>query len=49
MMRYINTKTQAVVETACEIKGGDWVKAEEQPKKTTKTASKKTREKGDER
>lgn len=43
-MKYLNVKTQAVVETACELKGGDWVKVEEQPK-DTKTAVKKTRKK----
>ena len=42
-MKYINTKTQAVIETACEIKGGNWVKVESgqptekaEPKKTTR-------------
>lgn len=31
-MKYLNTKTQAVIETACELKGGNWVKANKQPK-----------------
>lgn len=31
-MKYINTKTQAVIETACVIKGGNWVPADKQPK-----------------
>ncbi len=38
-MKYINTKTQAVIETACVLSGGYWKKVEyEQPKKTTKTS-----------
>lgn len=42
-MKYRNTKTQAVVETACEIRGGYWVKVEEnQPKADTKNPVKKT-------
>lgn len=42
-MQYINLKTQAVIETACEVKGGDWVKVESnQPRTETKTAVKKT-------
>lgn len=36
MMKYMNTRTQAVIRTACVISGGDWVLVEEQPKKTTK-------------
>ena len=41
-MKYINTKTQAVIETACDIKGGDWVKEEtNQPKEDTETTVKK--------
>ena len=44
-MRYRNTKTQAVIETACVISGGDWVvdKPAEQPKR--KTTEKKGGEK----
>lgn len=45
-MRYKNTKTQAVIETACVIRGGDWVLVDEQPKNTDssrKKASKKTK------
>lgn len=34
-MKYINQKTQAVIETACVIKGGDWVEVK-QPKKSQK-------------
>ena len=44
-MRYLNIKTQAVVETACVISGRDWVVIEEQPKAkrtTKKTANKKS-------
>lgn len=38
-MKYRNLKTQAVIETACEISGGNWVKVEEkQPVKATETA-----------
>lgn len=33
-MKYINKKTKAVIETACEIKGGDW--EEVKPKKGKK-------------
>lgn len=45
-MRYKNTKTQAVIETACEIHGGDWAKEETEetvksPKKTQKSVVKK--------
>lgn len=43
-MRYINTKTQAVIETACKLKGGNWVKADEQLK-NAKTPVKATRKK----
>ncbi len=47
-MKYLNTKTQAVIETACVVNGGDWVKVEEQP--NTETTVKKTRKKsGDHR
>lgn len=35
MKKYINTKTQAVIETACAIKGGDWIEMK-QPKKSGK-------------
>lgn len=42
-MKYMNTKTQAVIETACVISGGDWVVMEEQPK--PKKATKKTTKK----
>ena len=42
-MKYRNAKTQAVIETACEIKGGNWVKVEEkQPGKSMETQKKKT-------
>lgn len=43
MSKYLNTKTQAVIETACEIKGGNWVKVESgQPTEETETTVKKT-------
>lgn len=34
-MKYKNLKTQAIIEVACEIKGGNWVLMEE-PAKTSK-------------
>ena len=37
-MKYRNIKTQAVIETACVISGGDWVVEEKtavQPKRRT--------------
>lgn len=30
-MRYKNVRTQAVIETACVIRGGDWVLVDKQP------------------
>ena len=44
-MKYQNTKTQAVIETACELKGGNWVKVEEQPKESTEIPAKTTKKK----
>ena len=46
MKKYINIKTQAVIETACVISGGDWVVVTEQPKE--KKATKKTTKKSGE-
>lgn len=47
-MLYRNTKTQAVLETTCGIKGGDWVLVEEeQPKKDAETPKKKRKKSGD--
>ena len=41
-MKYVNSKTGAVLETASVIKGGNWVPAEKkQPKKTSGTTDKK--------
>lgn len=38
-MKYRNTRTQAVITTACELRGGNWVKVEDnQPKTTTNTS-----------
>ena len=34
-MKYKNTKTQAVIETACVIRGGKWIEVKEQPKSKT--------------
>lgn len=36
-MKYRNTKTQAVITTACELHGGNWVKVEEEQPKTATT------------
>ncbi len=46
-MKYINTKTRAVIETACVISGGNWVEVDEQPK-TTSDQKKNTRKKSGE-
>ena len=43
-MEYINKKTQAAIETACVINGGDWVPKEKQPE-NSKTHTKTTRKK----
>lgn len=37
MKKYINIKTQAVIETACVVSGGDWVVVKEQPKEKKAT------------
>ncbi len=48
-MKYINTKTQAVIETACVIKGGNWKILDEQQTETNKkTVTKRTKKKGGE-
>ncbi|MCF2555755.1 hypothetical protein [Faecalicatena contorta] len=47
-MKYLNKKTQAVIETACVISGGDWVAIESQPKKATEKPKKKTNKKSGE-
>ena len=42
-MKYLNTKTQAVIETACVVSGGNWVEVKNQPTDTqSKTPAKKT-------
>lgn len=46
-MKYRNTKTQVVIETACVIFGGDWVKVEEQPASAPKQSKKKSKKDGD--
>lgn len=49
-MKYKNVRTQAVIETACVIRGGDWVKVDEQPKDTKpapKKVTKKTKKDGE--
>ena len=46
-MKYINKKTQVVIETACVICGNNWELLKE-PKKTKKSSEKKaTKRKGD--
>lgn len=45
MIKYINTKTQAVIKTACELKGGDWLKVEKDQLKKADTTVSKTRRK----
>lgn len=42
-MKYRNTKTQAVIETACVISGGDWVQVGEQPKPAEPKPKKSTK------
>lgn len=44
-MKYINKKTQAVIETACVVSGGDWEVLEEQPKTDEKVIKKTSRKK----
>lgn len=47
-MKYLNTETQAVIETACVLSGGDWVEVTEQPKRTKpKTVKKQEKKSGD--
>lgn len=47
MLKFQNTKTQAVIETACAVGGGAWVQIKDQPedaepkaKKTSKKCKK---------
>lgn len=47
-MKYINKKTQAVIETACVISGGDRVVIESQLKKATEKPKKKVNKKSGE-
>lgn len=46
MRKYKNLKTQAVIETACVISGGNWVELEEKAakKSSTKNTKKKSGE-----
>lgn len=46
-MKYINKKTQAVIETSCVISGGDWVAMEEQPKEKKATKKKVSKKDGE--
>jgi hypothetical protein len=42
LMKYLNTKTGAIIDSPCIIKGGDWVeKAEKQPAHKPKQAATK--------
>lgn len=47
-MKYINKKTRAVINTACEIKGGNWEKVSEPNEKDEKETENRirTRKKG---
>lgn len=36
-MKYLNTKTQAVIETACVVSGGNWVEVKNQPTNNTQS------------
>ena len=47
-MEYRNTKTQAVIETACTISGGDWEKVETKQPKADTDAKKNSRKKNGE-
>lgn len=44
-MKYLNTRTHAVIETACVCSGDDWValKEEKKTQPKTKSAPKKTK------
>lgn len=44
-MRYLNHKTQAVIDTACVLSGGDWIEVKEQPKSTKSKSTTKTKKK----
>ncbi len=44
-MRYRNTKTQAVIETACVISGGDWVVEDVKEAKTVTNSKRKLADK----
>lgn len=44
-MTYRNTKTQAVIETACVIKGGNWVPVDKKQPKNTGSRAKKDAQK----
>ena len=46
-MKYRNTKTQAVIETACVINGGNWVPEESQPKKLEEPKKNTRKKKGE--
>lgn len=42
MARYMNTKTGAVIETACVIQGDNWEPVKNQGKDTKKKSNKKS-------
>lgn len=39
-MRYKNTKTGAIIDSPCVIKGENWIEEKEEVKKPVKTATK---------
>ncbi len=41
MNTYVNTKTGAIVNSACVISGGDWEKVEKEPKEKESKGKKK--------
>lgn len=47
-MKYLNKKTQAVIETVCVISGGDWIAIEGQPKEATEKPKKRKNKKSGE-
>lgn len=46
-MRYLNNRTQVVIETTCVLSGGDWVEVKKQPKSTKPKTTKKEKKSGD--
>lgn len=46
-MRYVNTKTGAVLDTVSVVSGGDWVAEPEKEKQKEEPKPRKPRKKGD--